>query len=64
MIVGEVDVVEAQARVISALSVTISTLYQALLQHVQAEELDRLPCVVDLQRAEAHLQTIMPQERT
>ena len=48
MIVGEVDVVEAQARVISAQSVTISTLYQALLQHVQ----------------EAHLQTIMPQERT
>ena len=52
--------VEAQAAVIAAQAHTISDLYQLLLQHVAADELDRLPCTVSLARAEAHLDEMAP----
>ena len=54
------EVVEAQAAVIAAQAHTISDLYQLLLQHVAADELDRLPCTVSLARAEAHLDEMAP----
>lgn len=57
------EVVEAQAAVIAAQANTIAELYSLLLQHVAADEIDRLPCMVDLARAEARLEKDTPSGR-
>lgn len=45
------EVVEAQAQIISMQSETINELFQLLMQYMAVEEVNRLPCVERLNRA-------------
>lgn len=58
--IDPLEVVEAQAAIIAAQAHTIAELYSLLQQHVAADEIDRLPCMVDLARAEARLEKNAP----
>lgn len=55
-----VEIVEALTQIISIQSDAINELFQLLMLHVAADELDRLPCVERINRAAALLDQIAP----
>lgn len=55
-----VEIVERQAQIIAMQSDTINELFKLLSQYMAMDELDRLPCVEQLNRAAALRKEISP----
>ena len=62
MMSDPLEVVDAQATIIALQSETINELFQLLMQHISAEEADRLPCVAKINEAAVIRRRIQPPE--